>query len=142
MSAAAPAARPRLRVVAGALRNGRGDVLIADRPAGRHLAGRWEFPGGKVAAGESDQQALERELHEELGVTVRDSAWVMTLCHDYPERSVELVLFDVARFDGEPQPRDGQRLKWVALSALGAEDILEADRPFIAALQRRATGSA
>jgi 8-oxo-dGTP diphosphatase len=140
VSAAAPAAR--LRVVAGALRNGRGDVLIADRPAGRHLAGRWEFPGGKVAAGESDQQALERELHEELGVTVRDSAWVMTLCHDYPERSVELVLFDVARFDGEPQPRDGQRLKWVALSALGAEDILEADRPFIAALQRRATGSA
>jgi 8-oxo-dGTP diphosphatase len=142
VSAAAPAVPPRLRVVAGALRNARGEVLIADRPAGRHLAGRWEFPGGKVAAGETDQAALERELHEELGVTVHDSAWVMTLCHDYPERSVELVLFEVARFDGEPQPRDGQRLKWVALSALGAEDILEADRPFIDALQRRATGSA
>jgi 8-oxo-dGTP diphosphatase len=142
VSAAAPACRPRLRVVAGALRNERGEVLIADRPAGRHLAGRWEFPGGKVGPGETDQAALERELQEELGVRVQDSAWVMTLCHDYPERRVELVLFDVARFDGEPQPRDGQRLKWVALAALGAEDILEADRPFIAALQQRATGSA
>jgi 8-oxo-dGTP diphosphatase len=142
VSAASPAGRPRLRVVAGALRNERGEVLIADRPAGRHLAGRWEFPGGKVGPGETDQAALERELQEELGVRVQDSAWVMTLCHDYPERSVELVLFDVARFEGEPQPRDGQRLKWVALSGLAAEDILEADRPFIAALQQRATGSA
>lgn len=142
MSAAAPAARPRLRVVAGALLNAGGEVLIADRPAGRHLAGRWEFPGGKVAPGESDQCALARELQEELGVIVRDSVWVMTLCHDYPERSVELVLFAVAHYDGEPQPRDGQRLKWVAPAALDAEDILEADRPFITALQQRVTGSA
>lgn len=142
MSATAAAAHPRLRVVAAALRNARGDVLIADRPAGRHLAGRWEFPGGKVVPGESDQAALERELQEELGVAVRDCAWVMTLCHDYPERSVELVLFEVSRYDGEPQPRDGQRLKWVAPEALDAEDILEADRPFIVALQRRAGRSA
>jgi len=134
--------RPRLRVVAGALVDAHGAVLIADRPAGRHLAGRWEFPGGKVAAGESDHDALVRELREELGITVLDSAWVMTLCHDYPERSVELVLFEVTRYAGEPQPHDGQRLKWVPAAALDAEDILEADRPFIAALQRRRAGSA
>lgn len=134
--------RPRLRVIAGALVNAHGDVLIAERPAGRHLAGRWEFPGGKVAAGESDSDALARELREELGVTVHGSAWVMTLCHDYPERTVELVLFEVRQYDGEPQPRDGQRLKWVPPVALDAEDILEADRPFIAALQRRLAESA
>ncbi|MEZ5458728.1 MAG: 8-oxo-dGTP diphosphatase MutT [Steroidobacteraceae bacterium] len=142
MSATAAAGRPRVRVVAAALRNARGDVLIADRPAGRHLAGRWEFPGGKVAPGESDEAALARELHEELGVVVHASAWVMTLCHDYPERSVELVLFEVPHYEGEPQPRDGQRLKWVAPAALGAEDILEADRPFIAALQQRGGSTA
>ena len=61
---------------------------------------------------------------------------------DLPIVVPDLVLFEVAHFEGEPQPRDGQRLKWVALAALADEDILEADRPFIAALQRRATGSA
>jgi 8-oxo-dGTP diphosphatase len=140
-AAAAPAGLPRLRVVAAALRNARGEILIADRPAGRHLAGRWEFPGGKVAAGETDEQALARELREELGITIRRPQHVMTLQHVYPDRQIELALFEVADFAGEPQGHDGQRLKWVAPAALGAEDILEADRPFIEALQRRAARS-
>ena len=63
--------KPRLRVVAAALFDEQGRVLIAERPAGKHMAGWWEFPGGKVAAGESDAQALVRELHEELGVDAR-----------------------------------------------------------------------
>lgn len=125
-----------LQVVAGALlRNG--EVLIAERPAGRHLAGRWEFPGGKIAAGETDAEALARELREELGVQIHDAVHVMTLTHDYPDRSVELRLHVVARFEGEACGLDGQRLKWVPLGQLGAEDILEADRPFIEALQQR-----
>ncbi len=139
--AAVPPAPPLIRVVAGALFDATGRVLIADRPAGKHLAGRWEFPGGKVATGESDARALERELDEELGVQVRSAAPLMTLRHAYPDRIVELVLFEVPAFEGEPQARDGQRLKWVAPEALGAEDILEADRPFIAALQQRAARS-
>lgn len=137
----APVAVRRLRVVAAALRNRGGEILIAERPAGRHLAGRWEFPGGKVVAGESDLEALARELREELGVEIRGAQHVMTLRHDYPDRSLELALFEVLDFVGDPQPRDGQRLKWVAPAALGAEDILEADRPFIEALQRRASRS-
>ena len=125
-----------MQVVAGALLQG-GDVLIAERPAGRHLAGRWEFPGGKIATGETDAEALARELHEELGVRIHDPIHLMTLTHDYPDRSVELRLYVVANFDGDARGLDGQRLKWVPIADLGAEDILEADRPFIEALQQR-----
>ena len=125
-----------LRVVAGALLR-QDQVLIAERPAGRHLAGRWEFPGGKIAAGETDAAALARELQEELGVQIHDPVHLMTLTHDYPDRRVELRLYVVAQFEGQTRGLDGQRLKWVPVAQLGAEDILEADRPFIEALQQR-----
>ena len=125
--------KPRLRVVAAALFD-RGRVLIAERPAGKHMAGWWEFPGGKVGSGESDAQALVRELREELGVDARPDSEIMTLTHDYPDRTVDLVLWR-ASFDGVPRGLDGQQLKWVDCESLGAERMLEADRPFIAALQ-------
>jgi 8-oxo-dGTP diphosphatase len=125
----------RIRVVAAALYRGDGtEVLIAERPAGTHMAGRWEFPGGKVAAGESDAEALRRELAEELGVEVEASRHLMDLQHDYPDRSVTLSMWIVERYRGEPSGLDGQRLKWVAPARLRDEDILEADRPFIEAL--------
>lgn len=129
----APAA---LLVVAGALCDTRGRVLIARRPADRHMAGRWEFPGGKVGAAESEQQALIRELHEELGVQVREARFCLRLTHAYPDRTVELSCWIVRDFAGEPQGRDGQQLKWVPAAGLLQEDILEADLPFIEALQR------
>jgi 8-oxo-dGTP diphosphatase len=125
--------KPRLRVVAAALWDGK-RVLIAERPAGKHMAGWWEFPGGKVAEGESDRQALVRELREELGVEARPDTEIMTLTHDYPDRIVDLVLWR-ASFVGEPRALDGQRLKWVPCESLGEERLLPADRPFIAALQ-------
>jgi 8-oxo-dGTP diphosphatase len=125
--------KPRLRVVAAALLDGK-RVLIAERPAGKHMAGWWEFPGGKVGEGESDAQALVRELREELGIEARPDAEIMTLTHDYPDRTVDLVLWR-ASFDGEPRGLDGQQLKWVACESLGEQRMLPADRPFIAALQ-------
>jgi 8-oxo-dGTP diphosphatase len=126
--------KPRLRVVAAALFDAERRVLIAERPAGKHMAGWWEFPGGKVAAHESDAQALVRELREELGVDARPDAEIMTLTHEYPDRVVDLVLWRVSAV-GEPRGLDGQRLKWVDCHSLGTERLLEADRPFIAALQ-------
>jgi 8-oxo-dGTP diphosphatase len=125
-----------IRVVAAALYDGEGRVLIADRPPGKHMAGRWEFPGGKVAAGESDAQALSRELNEELGVTVGAAHPLLEITHDYPDRRVVLSMWRVERWSGEPRALDGQRLKWVAPARLTDEDILEADLPFIEALQR------
>ena len=101
------------------------------------MAGRWEFPGGKVAPGESESAALVRELREELGVTVTACRPFMRLSHEYDDRIVELSLWVVDVFSGEAAGLDGQALKWVAVEALGEEDILEADAPFVEALQRR-----
>jgi len=127
--------KPRLRVVAAALFDAERRVLIAERPAGKHMAGWWEFPGGKVGSDESDAQALIRELREELGVDAEPDAEIMTLTHDYPDRVVDLVLWRATVKSGVPRGLDGQQLKWVDCGALAAERLLEADRPFIAALQ-------
>jgi 8-oxo-dGTP diphosphatase len=134
-AAPAAAAVPVLRVVAAAVVDARG-VLIAQRPPGKHMQGRWEFPGGKVAAGESDRAALLRELREELGIEVRECRFVMSLLHRYPDRTVELSCWLVTAFEGEPRALEGQPLQWVAPVGLAGADILEADRPFVEALRR------
>jgi len=122
-------------VVAAALYDAHGRVLIAQRPRGKHQGGRWEFPGGKVGPGESESAALVRELREELGIEVSACRPFMRLKHDYPDRSVELSMWIVERFGGAPQGLDGQELRWVAPADLGHEDLLEADRPFTEALR-------
>jgi 8-oxo-dGTP diphosphatase len=124
-----------VRVVAAALFDPDHHVLIAERPPGRHMAGRWEFPGGKVAEGESDASALARELKEELGIEVLAARFLLQITHQYEDRCVVLSLWIVERFRGEPRGLDGQRLKWVRPAELLTEDILEADRPFVEALQ-------
>jgi 8-oxo-dGTP diphosphatase len=124
-------------VVAAALYDGTGRVLIAERPRDKHMAGRWEFPGGKVNPGESEADALVRELREELGVEVVASRPFMRLRHSYTDRNVELSMWIVEDFRGQPQSLDGQRLKWVHPERLREEDILEADQPFIEALGQR-----
>lgn len=131
----------RLHVVAAALLDETGGVLIAERPPGKAMAGRWEFPGGKIAAGETREQALRRELREELGIELQDCEFVMELVHAYPQREVHLSFFVVTAYTGMPQSLDGQQLRWVPIEALHRQDILEADLPFINALQRRRTGA-
>jgi 8-oxo-dGTP diphosphatase len=98
------------------------------------MAGRWEFPGGKLVADESERGALGRELREELGVEVTAARPFMRLTHAYPDRRIELSLWIVEGFTGTPRPLDGQALKWVEREGLRAQDILEADRPFVEAL--------
>ena len=127
--------KPRLRVVAAALFDAQRRVLIAERPAGKHMAGWWEFPGGKVSAGETDAAALERELREELGIETRPESELMMLTHEYPDRIVDLVLWKARLLNGEPRGLDGQALKWVDCQSLGKERLLPADEPFVAALQ-------
>jgi 8-oxo-dGTP diphosphatase len=126
-------------VVAAALYDPAGRVLIAQRPPGKHMAGRWEFPGGKVGRNENESAALTRELREELGVEVISARPLMRLTHAYDDRDVELSLWVVEQFTGTPAPLDAQQLKWVMPAHLSAEDILEADRPFVAELQELAT---
>ena len=102
------------------------------------MAGRWEFPGGKVDRGESEAAALARELQEELGIEVTASRPFMRLAHSYNDRDVELSMWIVESFTGEPRSLDGQELKWVEPARLDEEDILEADRPFVEALREPA----
>ena len=126
--------RGAVRVVAGVLRDSSGRVLIAQRPPGKHMAGFWEFPGGKVAAGESGEQALARELIEELGVSLQRCHPLLQLRHDYSDRVIQLDVFVVDDYGGEPSGREAQALKWVAASELATQDLLPADRPIIEAL--------
>ena len=121
-------------VVAGALFDPDGRVLIAQRPAGKVLAGRWEFPGGKLEPGEDPREGLARELREELGVEVCAARRVIRYRHDYPGRSVDLDFWTVTDWTGTPRGREGQALRWVRPDDLPQQDILEADAPMIDAL--------
>ena len=121
-------------MVAAALYDQAGRVLIAQRPPGKHMAGRWEFPGGKVGRNETESAALARELREELGVDVTAARPFMRLTHSYDDRDVELSLWIIEQFTGTPASLDAQQLKWVVPAQLPAEDILEADQPFVAEL--------
>lgn len=125
-----------IEVVAGALFDERGRVLIARRPEGKELAGRWEFPGGKLIEPETPFDGLVRELREELGVTVCEAQRLLRYSHDYPERRVWLDMWIVTAWSGQAEGLDGQALRWVPVPALSAEDILEADQPIIDALLR------
>ena len=98
------------------------------------MAGFWEFPGGKFEAGESAQQALYRELEEELGVQVPDSEPLITLTHHYPERSVRLHVRLVREWLGEPQSLDQQALRWVSRQELPSANLLPADVPIVNAI--------
>jgi 8-oxo-dGTP diphosphatase len=118
-------------VVAAVLRNEHGQLLLAERPAGKHLAGLWEFPGGKLEPEETPGQGLKREIAEELGIRVLDSSPLLTLTHHYDDRSVRLMLRETHVWEGNPVGLEGQQLKWVSLEQAQALPMPAADRPII-----------
>ena len=123
-------------MVAAAVTDASGRVLIAQRPPSKRLAGSWEFPGGKVEAGETRVQALGRELKEELGITiVGQPRPLIRVRHDYSFGQVLIDLWVVSRYEAEPQGLDGQRLRWCAREELATADLLPADRPIVRALR-------
>ena len=123
-----------MRVVAGILRDAEGRVLIAQRPAGKHMAGSWEFPGGKRHDGESAEEALTRELREELGIEIHGLERYMTIDHEYPDRRVILETYLIRRCHGEAHGREGQAIRWCPVEELASAGILPADLPIVAAL--------
>jgi len=124
-----------LQVVAAALVDRQGRVLIAQRPVGKWQAGRWEFPGGKVEPGETAEAAVVRELHEELGVRVDATQYLTQVVHAYADRSVAISLWLVLRFEGEPRSLEDQALLWVPVAELQQHDLLEADLPLLPLLR-------
>ncbi len=122
-------------VAAAAIFNRRGEVLLALRPAHKHQGGLWEFPGGKVEAGEHVLEALKRELHEELGITITRARPLIRIPHHYPDKFVLLDVWRVDEFLGEPHSREGQRIKWVAQDKLSQRDYPAANLPIVNAVR-------
>ncbi len=123
-----------VHVVAAVLRDALGRVLLARRTAGRDLAGAWEFPGGKVEAGETPMAALDRELHEELGIRVLAAQPLISVPQSYPGKRIVLDVHLVSAFDGTPWGRERQALAWSPLEKLESYPMPPADRPVVAAL--------
>jgi len=134
---AADASPPIVLVAAVALVDVDGRVLLAQRPAGKTMAGLWEFPGGKVDTGETPEAALFRELAEELGLDVTASclAPLTFASHSYPDFHLLMPLYVCRKWSGIPAAREGQRLAWVWPARLADYPMPPADVPLVAALR-------
>ena len=126
-----------LLVSAVALIDPDGRILLSQRPAGKSLAGLWEFPGGKVESCETPEAALIRELQEELGIDTWQSclAPLSFASHTYEDFHLLMPLFACRKWNGTPQPREGQVLKWVRVKNLSTYPMPPADKPLIAVLR-------
>lgn len=123
-----------LHVMAGLLLDADGRVLLAQRPPGKHLAGLWEFPGGKCEPGEAPLAALARELREELGITLQHAEPLIAVPWIYGARELLLDAWRVDAWDGEPQSMEGQALQWQLPARVDTTILTPADGPILRAL--------
>ncbi|MCF6209286.1 MAG: Nudix family hydrolase [Gammaproteobacteria bacterium] len=124
-----------VRVAAAAVFDGEGRVLISRRADDTHQGGMWEFPGGKLEAGEDARRALQRELDEEVGIHITAARPLIRVRHDYPDKSVLLDVWRVDSFEGEAHGREGQPLRWVSPVALDDVEFPAANLPIVRAVQ-------
>jgi len=124
-----------VHVVAGVIRDAAGRVLVAERPAGKHLAGFWEFPGGKSDPGESPLDALRRELAEELGIRVESAEPLIAVPWSYPGKDIVLDAWIVTAYSGEVHAREHEALRWVDPADLAKLSMPPADVPIVTALR-------
>lgn len=129
--------KKRVHVAVGVISDGGDRILIARRAEHLHQGGLWEFPGGKVEVGETVEEALCRELREELAIEVVAQQPLVMIAHDYPDKSVLLDVRLVSVFSGRAQGREGQPLRWVDVAALPEFEFPAANRPIIAVIQQR-----
>ena len=125
-----------IHVVAGVIIDARGRVLLNRRTGDSDMAGLWEFPGGKREPGESSEQALARELHEELGIDAEIGDWLMDVPQLYPDKRLRLEVRHVTRWTGSARGREGQAITWVTPEKLSRYSMPPADVPVVAALRQ------
>ena len=130
-----------LHVAAGVIVDCVGKILIAKRPDHVHQGGLWEFPGGKLDQGETVQQALCRELSEELDIVPTEYSPLIEIRHDYPDKSVLLDVWVVTKFTGEACGKEGQKVAWVTKEELNQYDFPKANLAIIDAIQRACLAS-
>jgi 8-oxo-dGTP diphosphatase len=123
-----------IEVAAAVIQRADGRCLLAQRPHGKVYAGYWEFPGGKIEAGEDARAALARELREELGIELREATPWITRVYAYTHATVRLHFFKVTAWDGEPQRLEDQEIKWQRVAAPDVAPMLPANAPVLAAL--------
>ena len=121
-------------VAAAVVDDGQGRILISQRPGHVHQGSLWEFPGGKLEAGETAETGLKRELHEELGITVQAARPLIRVYHAYPDKQVLLDVWRVTSYSGEPAGLEGQPIDWVAVDELGDRAFPAADAAILKAL--------
>lgn len=126
-----------VHVAVGVILDDDRNVLVARRPEHAHLGGLWEFPGGKLQAGETVLAALARELREELGIALRRSEPLLEVRHDYGDKEVLLDVHLVTSFSGTPAGLDGQPLAWLGAAQLGDYDFPAANLPIVGAVKRK-----
>lgn len=131
MPRAAGLKKKTLRVAAGILIDEAGQLLLTDRSQATSMREFWEFPGGKLVGGESAEDALRRELDEELGIAIAHCEPFHSLAHDYPDFSVEIDFFRITAWSGEPKGVEGQALRWLSPDDLSPDILLPADAPII-----------
>lgn len=131
-----PPEKPSTHVVAAAIFDARGRVLLTRRDGPREHAGLWEFPGGKVESGETPFQALARELHEEIGIRIGDAQPLICVPHRYGEKRIRLDVYRIGKFTGRTRGMEGQAVSWVEPARLVNYSMPAADKPVVAALRQ------
>ena len=130
-------AQKQILVAAAAIFNPEGQLLIAKRSDDQHQGGLWEFPGGKVEADETIENALKRELHEEIGIEVTALDPLIRVSHDYSDKSVVLDVWLVSAFKGLAHGKEGQQIKWIDPKEMGQYEFPAANTPIVLALEQR-----
>lgn len=126
--------KKQLNIAAGIIRNSQNEIFITQRPLGTHMGGFWEFPGGKLEQSETPEQALIRELNEEVGIDVTDCQMFKQVEHEFDDRHIRLYFFLVTEWENEPYGREGQASRWVKQTDLVADEFPEANRVIVAML--------
>jgi len=121
----------KLQIAAGIIRNPQGDIYITQRAADAHMANKWEFPGGKIEAGETPEQALVRELQEEIGINAIKYQLFDTVQYAFPDRQISLWFYLVEGWEGEPWGKEGQPGRWVKQGELVADEFPPANVPIV-----------
>lgn len=121
-----------LEIAVGVIRNATNNqIFITQRQQKSHLAGRWEFPGGKIEPGETPEQGLYRELLEEIGIEIDSPVLLESLQYTYPEKTLILHFFTVEKWCGEPYGKEGQSSRWVDVNELNEEEFPDANRSIV-----------